>query len=195
MIILTEENKQKLQQETEKEEVQETEKEGLNEASEDQKEAAVELTLEQMQQLLDSKTAEAEENYNRLLRTQADFDNYRRRTKEEREQLIKYASESLIIELLPVLDNFDRALGAADTPGDDFAAGVKMIHRQLMEVLNKEGLEEIAAEGKEFDPMVHEAMMQVESDEHSENTVVEELRKGYTLKGKVIRPSLVKVAK
>nr|WP_031513241.1 nucleotide exchange factor GrpE [Desulfofalx alkaliphila] len=192
---MTEENKQKLQQETEKEEVQETEKEGLNEASEDQKEAAVELTLEQMQQLLDSKTAEAEENYNRLLRTQADFDNYRRRTKEEREQLIKYASESLIIELLPVLDNFDRALGAADTPGDDFAAGVKMIHRQLMEVLNKEGLEEIAAEGKEFDPMVHEAMMQVESDEHSENTVVEELRKGYTLKGKVIRPSLVKVAK
>ncbi len=153
-----------------------------------------EPSVEELQQQLAAKTNEAEDCYNRLLRTQADFDNFRRRSRQEREELLKFASEGLITELLPVLDNFDRAFAAADKTGKDFVSGVQMIYRQLKEVLAKEGLEEIAAEGEEFDPNKHEAIMQVEADA-DENIVVEEMRKGYTLKGKVIRPAMVKVAK
>lgn len=153
-----------------------------------------ELSVEELQQQLAAKANEAEDYYNRLLRTQADFDNFRRRSRQEREELLKFASEGLITELLPVLDNFDRAFAAADQTGKDFVSGVQMIYRQLKEVLAKEGLEEIASVGEEFDPNKHEAIMQVEADA-AENTIVEEMRKGYSLKGKVIRPSMVKVAK
>lgn len=153
------------------------------------------LSVENLQQQLAEKTALAEDYYNRMLRCQADFDNFRRRTRQEREDLLKYASEKLIIELLPVLDNFERALAAADNQGQDFASGVQMIHRQMQDVLAKEGLQVIAAVGEEFDPNRHEAVMQVESNDLVENTVAEEMLKGYMLQGKVIRPAMVKVAK
>lgn len=149
----------------------------------------------ELKKLVREKTAEAENNYNRALRLQADYENLRRRTRQEREELLKFGSEQLIKNLLPVLDNFERALASAGDGGEKFISGVEMIHRKLNEVLNAEGLTPIPAKGEPFDPNLHEAVMQVEDTGEPENTIAEELRRGYYLKGKVIRPSMVKVAK
>jgi len=140
--------------------------------------------------------AKAEEHYDHLLRLQADFDNYRKRSQKERTELIKYASERIVEDLLPVLDNFERAASAAKV-NPDFAAfskGVDMIFRQLQTALYKEGLKAMEAVGQPFDPNLHEAVLRVASEEHPENTVVEELQKGYYLKEKVLRPCMVKVS-
>lgn len=154
-------------------------------------EAAAELSseLERYKQLV-------EEHEQRLLRAQADFDNFRRRSRQEKEDFAKYASLNLIEQLLPVVDNFERAL-AAGTEAKDAEAlskGVEMIFRQLGGVLEQEGLKVIEAAGRPFDPEFHQAIMQVESEEHEEGVVVEEVQKGYMLKDKVIRPSMVKVS-
>lgn len=140
--------------------------------------------------------AKADEHYNHLMRLQAEFDNYRKRTQKEKTEIIKYASERLVAELLPVLDNFERAASSAQLNPDfsAFSQGVDMIFRQLQTALNKEGLKAIEAMGQPFDPNLHDAVLRVESDEHPENTVVEELQKGYYLKEKVLRPSMVKVS-
>lgn len=138
---------------------------------------------------------EAEELQQRLLRLKADYDNFRRRTRLEKEAFAKYASQQLMEKLLPVLDNFERALAAGESAADvaSFVKGVDMIFRQLTDVLAQEGLEPIQAAGEPFDPELHQAVMRVESEEHGDNVVVEELQKGYKLKDKVIRPSMVKV--
>lgn len=140
--------------------------------------------------------AKAEEHYDHLLRLQADFDNYRKRSQKEKTELIKYASERLVGELLPVLDNFDRAVSAAKVNPDftSFSQGVEMILRQMQTALSKEGLKAMDAVGQPFDPNLHEAVLKVDSEEHPENTVVEELQKGYYLKEKVLRPCMVKVS-
>lgn len=153
------------------------------------------LTVEEYQSRLDMEHARADEYYGRLLRLQADFENYRRRTQKEKEELWKYASEQLIISLLPVLDNLERALLARDDDPVRVVEGVEMIYRQLQDVLTREGLCSIPAVGEEFDPSCHEAMLQQETDQHPDNTVLEELQKGYLLKDKVIRPTMVKVAR
>ncbi|RAP76739.1 nucleotide exchange factor GrpE [Paenibacillus montanisoli] len=138
----------------------------------------------------------AEENQQRYLRAQADFDNFRRRTMKEKEELAQYASMKLIGQLLPVVDNFGRALEAAKSGGDveSFSKGVDMIFRQLEQVLEAEGLKAMDAVGQPFNPDFHQAIMQVESDEHGEGIVVEEVQKGYVLKDKVLRPAMVKVS-
>ncbi|MEW6540479.1 MAG: nucleotide exchange factor GrpE [Bacillota bacterium] len=131
----------------------------------------------------------------RLLRLQADFENYRRRTRQEREGWYRQAAEEVVSAILPVLDNFERAL---EHPGDrleDFLAGVRMIYRQLDEILAEQGLERLPGAGEEFDPRKHEAVDHVETADVPENTVLEELRPGYYFKGKVMRPAMVKVAK
>lgn len=140
--------------------------------------------------------AKAEDHYVQLQRLQADFDNYRKRTQKEKTELIKYASERLVGELLPVLDNFDRAVSAAKVNPDfaSFSQGVEMILRQMQTALSKEGLKAMDAVGQPFDPNLHEAVLREASDEHPENTVVEVLQKGYYLKEKVLRPSMVKVS-
>jgi len=140
--------------------------------------------------------AQAEEHYDHLLRLQADFDNYRKRSQKEKTELIKYASERIVADLLPVLDNFERAACAAKVNPDiaAFSQGVDMIFRQLQAALSKEGLKAMDAVGQPFDPNLHEAVLRVESEEHPENTVVEELQKGYYLKEKVLRPCMVKVS-
>lgn len=140
--------------------------------------------------------AKAEDYYGQLQRLQADFDNYRKRTQKEKTELIKYASERLVVELLPVLDNFDRAVSAAKINPDftSFSQGVEMILRQLQTALSKEGLKAMDAVGQPFDPNLHDAVLRVASEEHPENTVVEELQKGYYLKEKVLRPCMVKVS-
>lgn len=138
---------------------------------------------------------EAEEHYQRLLRLQADYDNFRRRTRQEKEDFAKYASLQVMERLLPILDNFERALAAGrDTADlDSFLKGVDMIFRQLSDALAEEGLTAIQAVGEPFNPEFHQAVMQVESEEHEDGIVVEELQKGYMLKEKVIRPAMVKV--
>jgi len=140
--------------------------------------------------------AKADEHYNHVLRLQAEFDNYRKRTQKEKTEIIKHASERLVEELLPVLDNFERAASSAQSNPDinAYSQGVDMIFRQLQTVLDKEGLKVIEALGQPFDPNLHDAVLRVELDEHPENTVVEELQKGYYLKEKVLRPSMVKVS-
>ena len=142
----------------------------------------------------EEKNEEYEEALNRLYRLQADFDNYKKRVMKQQEEYYKYASDKLIVSLLPVLDNFERAL-TAEGDGQEFKEGVDMIYKQLNEALTQEGLSKIDAVANEFDPNQHQAVMQVESEEHPENTVIEELQKGYKLKDKVIRYSMVKVAK
>ncbi|WP_027088263.1 nucleotide exchange factor GrpE [Cohnella panacarvi] len=138
----------------------------------------------------------AEENQNRYLRAQADFDNFRRRTLKEKEELAQYATVKLVGELLPVLDNFQRALqtNGDAAQGDSFAKGVEMIYRQLFQVLETEGLKPMEPVGQPFDPEHHQAIMQVESDEYEEGIVVEVMQPGYWLKDKVIRPAMVKVS-
>lgn len=138
----------------------------------------------------------AEDHYSQLQRLQADFDNYRKRTQKEKTELIKYASERLVGDLLPVLDNFDRAVSAAKVNPDftSFSQGVEMILRQMQTALSKEGLKAMEAVGQPFDPNLHDAVLRVESEEYPENTVVEEVQKGYYLKEKLLRPCMVKVS-
>lgn len=156
------------------------------EVSED---AAVSSELEQAR-------VQAEENYQRLLRVQADFDNFRRRARAEKEDFAKYASVKLIEQLLPIVDNFDRALSSSKETKDFDALvkGLDMTYRGLDQVLSAEGLKPIEAVGQPFNPEFHQAVMQVESEDHEEGIVVEELQKGYILKDKVIRPAMVKVS-
>ena len=138
----------------------------------------------------------AEENQNRYLRAQADFDNFRRRTMKEKEELAQYATAKLVGQLLPVLDNFQRALQTSGdaAQSDSFAKGVDMIYRQLFQALEAEGLKPMEPVGQPFDPEHHQAIMQVETDEHEDGTVVEVIQSGYWLKDKVIRPAMVKVS-
>ncbi|AUS27657.1 nucleotide exchange factor GrpE [Paenibacillus sp. P2(2022)] len=140
--------------------------------------------------------AEAEEHQQRFLRAQADFDNFRRRTLKEKEDLAKYASMKLVTELVPVLDNFERALATASqgAESESFTKGVEMIFRQFESVLQAEGVTAMNAVGQPFNPDFHQAIMQVESEEHDEGIVVEEVQKGYMLKDKVLRPAMVKVS-
>jgi len=127
----------------------------------------------------------------------AEMDNYKKRSARERESLIKYASQGILQSLLPVLDNFERAIEFADKSKDfnSFLEGVEMIYKQMYEALERNSVTRIDAVGKTFDPNIHEAVMQVASEEYPENVVVEELQKGYMLHDRVIRPSMVSVSK
>lgn len=127
-------------------------------------------------------------------RLQADFDNFRRRTRQEKEELSAVVAQSLIKDLLPLLDNFERAITADVSNGESpLKDGVVMIYKQLFAALEKNGLEKIAAVGEKFDPNFHEAIMRVADETKEEDTVVEELQSGYSVRGRVIRPSMVKV--
>ena len=128
----------------------------------------------------------------RYLRLMADFQNYKKRVEKEKKDLYSYANEKIMTELLVVLDNFERALDH-DT-GDGFREGIEMIFKQLTDVLEKSGLAEIPALGEEFDPNVHSAVMTEETEDYESGKVSGVMQKGYTLNGKVIRPTMVKVA-
>ncbi len=135
------------------------------------------------------------ESENRYLRLRADFDNFRRRINVENEAKEKYRAQGLIAELLPALDNFERALNieADNEQTKQLLQGMEMVHRSLVDALKKEGVEPIEAVGQEFDPHLHQAVMQIEDENFDSNVVVEEFQKGYKLKDRVIRPSMVKV--
>jgi molecular chaperone GrpE len=156
------------------------------------------VTPEQFAELKD-RAAKADEHYERLLRSSADFDNYKKRATREKQDAIKFANESLLGKLIPVLDNFDMALSATqNTQGDavkSLQTGVNMIYQQLKNALVEAGLEEINAEGATFDPNFHEAVSQKETAEVPEGQVVQQLRKGYKFKERLLRPATVVVAK
>ncbi|MGF9698725.1 MULTISPECIES: nucleotide exchange factor GrpE [Paenibacillus] len=159
-------------------------------------EAQAEEMADQGQDELARLKTEVEEHQQRFVRAQADFDNFRRRTQKEKEELAKYASMKLVTELVPVIDNFERAMATVPegTESESFSKGIQMIFRQLETVLNNEGLTAMDTVGQPFNPEFHQAIMQVESDEYEEGTVVEEVQKGYMLKDKVLRPAMVKVS-
>lgn len=138
--------------------------------------------------------AELAEKENRYLRLQADFENFRRRTRQEKEELAAVVTQNLLKDLLPFLDNFERALAAEATDADSLKAGVEMMYKQLVEALKKEGLEYIETKDKPFDPNFHQAVMRVENSDKEDGAIVAELQKGYMVKGRVIRPSMVQVA-
>ena len=149
---------------------------------------------EQLQSIITELEQEKDDLNKRLLRLQADFDNYRKRSRAEREEMVDYASFELVRNLLPVIDNLERACVAAKESPEGLVDGVALIARQLKELLEKEGLKEIDCKGQPFDPQCHDAVLLEESDEHTPNTVMDELQKGYMMKDRVLRPSMVKVA-
>ena len=136
-----------------------------------------------------------EEKENRYLRLRADYDNLIRRSKLDREAAEKYRSQSLLNDLLPVLDNLDRALQVEVTSEDakSLFKGVEMVYRQFVDATAKEGLEVIATEGETFDPNFHQAVMQEQDNEKESGVILRELQKGYKLKDRVLRPSMVSV--
>lgn len=158
----------------------------------------VPLSAEQITEL-QTKATKADENWERLLRTTADFDNFKKRAAREKQDAIKYANESLVSKIIPVLDNFEMALAATQSgSGDNLKSlqdGVAMIHSQLKNVLAEAGLEEIDATGKPFDPNLHEAVSQQESQDVADGHVLQQLRRGYKMRERLLRPATVIVAK
>lgn len=145
----------------------------------------------------DNKLQEKYDNLNnQYIRLAADFDNFRKRTEQEREALLKYGAESTLKKMLEVLDNFERGLKAIETVDDceKVKECYNLAYKNFTEVLNKAGLETIKAEGEMFDPNFHEAVMQTPTSEKEEHTIIAELQKGYKLGDKVLRPTLVNVA-
>jgi len=130
----------------------------------------------------------------RLLRTAAEFDNYRKRMDRERRDLADHAAGEAIKDLLPIIDNLERALQAS-APDDPLRKGVELIHKQMLEMLRKRGVTPIEALGADFDPNVHEAVTHEESDQHREGEVMEQLQRGYKVGERLLRPAMVKVAK
>lgn len=157
----------------------------------------LEAELIELRQQLEAKEVEAKSNYDRLLRQAAELENYKKRTARERDDAVRFANESLIKDLLPVVDNLERAIAhaAGGGNGKPLVEGVEMILRGLLDVLAKHGVSQISATGQPFDPAKHEAMAQVETEIHEPNSVVEELHRGYMLRDRLLRPSLVSVAK
>ncbi|HSP22996.1 MAG TPA: nucleotide exchange factor GrpE [Planococcus sp. (in: firmicutes)] len=153
--------------------------------------AAEEQTVDEM----DTLREELEAERNKYLRLMADFDNYKRRAVKDRQEAEKFRAQSLLADLLPVLDNFDRALamGTGSEESSSLLKGVEMVQKSLHEAVKREGLEEIKSVGEAFDPNIHQAVMQEKDDSAEAGSVLMELQKGYTLKGRVLRPAMVKV--
>lgn len=165
--------------------------------AESQAERVLPEDVRQLMKRLTEAEMRAESEHDQLLRALAEYNNFRRRSREEMEQARKLSMEDIIIRILPVLDNFERAISTAEELCDYDAlhGGVILILRQLRDILEKEGVKPIDAQGQDFDPNIHEAVMREDTDEYPDNSIIEEFKKGYTLGDKVIRPSMVKVAR
>jgi molecular chaperone GrpE len=176
-------------------------KEDLQEPAQDGEEQGKENDTDAKLSLLENELAALKEEkdkiYNQMLRTQADFENFKRRTRQEYEQMSIYAGEELVKKILPVLDSLERAVACFDAATENapkWQEGVELTLRQFQSILKTDGLEEVLALNELFDPQYHEAMLQEESDQVEHPTVIEELQKGYKYKDRLIRPALVKVA-
>lgn len=167
----------------------------LKEESEEAENSLEDETNEEGKDEVSMLKDELEAEQNKYLRLLADYDNFKRRAQKDREISAKFRSQSLLTDLLPVLDNFERAL-AVEAKSDDAVSimkGVEMVQKSLLEAVKREGLEEVKAVGEPFDPNFHQAVMQEKDEDAEPGTVLQELQKGYTLKGRVLRPAMVKV--
>jgi molecular chaperone GrpE len=154
------------------------------------------ISVKEYQEL--SETAKKSgEYFDKLLRLHAEFENFKKRAVKEKQQFLKFANEGLIYELINILDNFERAFEQANKMNDfkSLHQGVEMILKQIHKLLEENGVKKIECAGKTFDPITQEAIAHIETDKYAENTVVEEVQKGYLLEGRLIRPAVVKVAK
>ena len=176
-------NEEKIQQDQAAEEIKDEACETAEEQTQEQEVQAEEPAKDPEEEALNAK----------YLRLMADFQNFKRRTEKEKNDIYAFANEKIVSELLNVIDNFERALAAA-TEGDGFAEGMKLIFKQLQGVLEKSGVAEIEALGQDFDPNFHNAVMMEDSSEYESGKVTEVMQKGYMLNNKVVRPSMVKVA-
>ncbi len=141
----------------------------------------------------DQLAAEKADLKDRLLRTLADFENFRRRAERDRSEYVQYAATEMVRDLIPILDDFRRAV-KVETADKEYAKGIELIDQRLFEALKKAGLEPIESAGKLFDPNLHQAVVRVQSEEFPDQTVLEEFQSGYNFKGKLLRPAMVKVA-
>lgn len=171
-------------------------KKNANENTENLNEEVVEEVLEETSSETEIIEKEKyDELYDKHLRLMAEYDNFKKRTQKEKEELGTFTVSATIEKLLPVIDNFERALDSVtDDEKNTFSDGVEMVYRQLMEILDKMGVAEIEAVGCEFDPELHNAVMHIDDEASDPNVVVEQFMKGYKYKDKVIRYSMVKVA-
>jgi molecular chaperone GrpE len=141
----------------------------------------------------DQLLAEKAELHDRVLRARAEFDNARRRAERERSDFMQFAAMDLVRDILPVLDDFERAL-KVETADKDYAKGVELIYQRLSDTLKKMGLEPLETAGKQFDPNLHQAVERVETEEAEDQTVLGEFQRGYNFRGKLLRPAMVRVA-
>lgn len=200
---MTEEKKINVDQAEEQEAVQTEAAEKVIEASNGKEDVKASENVEKKaksedepSEALDKNAQPEEDSEAKYLRLMAEFQNYKKRVAKEKTDIHSYANEKIVTELLEVLDNFERALASeTSAEAEGYAQGMKLIFDQLLGVLTKSGLEEVKALGEDFDPNMHNAVMTADSEEYDSNKVCSVLQKGYTLNGKVIRPSMVTVAK
>lgn len=166
-------------------------------SSDQEKPQPSESDIEKLRQSLEAKDTEAKKNYELYLRQVAELENYKKRSIREQEETRRFGNENLVKDFLPVLDNLERAVehAAGGGNGKSFLEGIELVLKGFLEALEKHGVKQVCAKGEPFNPQKHEAFAQVESKDHAPNTVVQELQKGYTMLDRLLRPSLVSVAK
>ena len=194
MATKTEDN----QKNPEQEEVEETDQETLETSNEEESkvEEKKELTpMEQLQEQIRLKDEEIANQKDTFLREKAELENFKKRLTKEKDDFVQFANERLLQELIQIEDNLERALEVPNATLESLKEGVEMIQKQFSTFLKNQKVEPIEAIGKDFDPTLHEVLNQQESEEHEENTVIEEYSKGYTLNGRILRPAKVVISK
>ena len=194
MATKTEDN----QKDSEQEEVEETNQESLEASNEEESEAEEkkELTpMEQLQEQIRLKDEEIANQKDTFLREKAELENFKKRLTKEKDDFVQFANERLLQELIQIEDNLERALEVPNATLESLKEGVEMIQKQFSTFLKNQKVEPIEAIGKPFDPTLHEVLNQQESEEHEENTVIEQYSRGYTLKGRILRPTKVVISK
>ena len=175
-----------------------TDQEDPQSTSEGTDQVGVDNPVDDLEAKLEVKEQEAKENYDRLLRVSAEFENYKKRTTRELEEFRKFANQSLIKEMLSVVDNLELAMNSTNghkTIDQGLLQGLDMTHKEILKVFEKFNVKPIEAKGQTFDPTFHEAVMQEATDEFDENTVINELQKGYLIHDRLLRPAMVVVAR
>jgi len=175
-----------------------TDQENPQSTSEGTDQVGVDNPVDDLEAKLEVKEQEAKENYDRLLRVSAEFENYKKRTTRELEEFRKFANQSLIKEMLSVVDNLELAMNSTNghkTIDQGLLQGLDMTHKEILKVFEKFNVKPIEAKGQTFDPTFHEAVMQEATDEFDENTVINELQKGYLIHDRLLRPAMVVVAR
>jgi len=155
-----------------------------------------EETVKKLEEKLEAEQEKSKEYLNRLKYLQADFENYRKRVEKETQEAVQRSNERLVACLIDIMDDLENAISAGETTEnkDALLDGIKMVHKNLDKLLEKEGLERLECVGRPFDPNLHEVLVQVPTNNHESGTVLEEARKGFMFRGKVLRPSIVKIA-